>query len=51
MDQHDLKQKDLGDVFGTPSIASEVMTGKRELNKEHIRRLSEPFQVSPEMFV
>ena len=50
MDQHGLKQKDLLDVFGTPSIVSEVMRGKRELNKEHIRRLSERFNVSPEMF-
>ena len=50
MDQHGLKQKDLVDVFGTPSIVSEVMRGKRELNKEQIRRLSEWFHVSPEVF-
>jgi HTH-type transcriptional regulator/antitoxin HigA len=50
MDQHGLKQKDLTDVFGTPSIASEVLNGKRELNKEHIRKLSERFRVSPELF-
>ena len=50
MEQHGLKQKDLVDVFGTPSIASEVMNGKRELNKEQIRRLSERFHVSPELF-
>ena len=50
MDQHGLRQKDLVDVFGTPSIVSEVMSGKRELNKEHIRRLSERFHISPELF-
>ena len=50
MEQHGLKQKDLADVFGTPSIVSEVMHGKRELNKEQIRRLSERFHVSPELF-
>lgn len=50
MDQHGLKQKDLADVFSTPSVVSEVMNGKRELNKEHIRRLSERFHVSPELF-
>ena len=50
MDQHGLKQKDLVDVFGTPSIVSEVLSGKRELNKDHIKRLSERFQVSPELF-
>lgn len=50
MDQHGLRQKDLVDVFGTPSIVSEVLSGKRELNKEHIRRLSDRFHVSPELF-
>jgi HTH-type transcriptional regulator / antitoxin HigA len=50
MEQHDLKQKDLVEVFGTPSIVSEVLGGKRELNKGQIRRLSERFRVSPELF-
>jgi HTH-type transcriptional regulator/antitoxin HigA len=47
MDQHGLKQKDLADVFGTRSIVSEVLSGKRKLNREHIQRLSERFHVSP----
>jgi HTH-type transcriptional regulator/antitoxin HigA len=47
---NNLKQKDLLDVFGTPSIASEVLSGKRKLNAEHIRRLSRRFKVSPEVF-
>jgi HTH-type transcriptional regulator / antitoxin HigA len=50
MDQHGLKQNDLVDVFRTPSIVSEVLNGKRELNKDHIKRLSERFNVSPELF-
>ncbi len=50
MDQHGLRQKDLTDVFGTPSIVSEVLHGKRDLNKEHIKRLSERFHISPELF-
>jgi HTH-type transcriptional regulator/antitoxin HigA len=50
MDQHRLQQKDLADVFGTPSIVSEVLSGKRELNKDHIKRLSCRFHVSPELF-
>ena len=50
MDQHGLKQKDLVDVFGTRSIVSEVLSGKRRLNREHIQRLSERFHVSPEVF-
>lgn len=50
MDQHGLKQKDLAGVFGTASIVSEVLSGKRNLNKDHIKRLSERFHVSPELF-
>lgn len=50
MDQHSLKQKDLVSVFGTRSIVSEVLSGKRKLNKEYIERLSERFHVSPEAF-
>ena len=50
MDQHGLKQKDLVDVFGTASIVSEVLSGKRELNKDQIKRLSDRFHVSPELF-
>jgi HTH-type transcriptional regulator/antitoxin HigA len=50
MDQHGLKQKDLVGVFGTPSIVSEVLSGKRDLNKDQINRLSQRFQVSPELF-
>jgi len=46
-----LKQKDLVDIFGTPSIVSEVLHGKRQLTTEHIRRLSERFHVSPELFL
>ncbi|MGA7852045.1 MAG: hypothetical protein WCA15_01895 [Candidatus Acidiferrales bacterium] len=50
MDQHSLKQKDLVGVFGTRSIVSEVLSGKRKLNREHIERLSQRFRVSPEVF-
>jgi len=46
-----LKQKDMLDVFGTPSIVSEVLHGKRQLTTEHIRRLSRRFRVSPEVFI
>jgi len=48
---NNLKQKDLLDVFGAPSIVSEVLHGKRQLTTEHIRRLSRRFHVSPEVFI
>ncbi|MGB6401705.1 MAG: hypothetical protein WA254_06280 [Candidatus Sulfotelmatobacter sp.] len=47
---NNLKQKDLVDIFATPSIVSEVLHGKRQLTTEHIRRLSRRFHVSPEVF-
>ena len=50
MEQHGLKQKDLVDIFKTPSILSEVLSGKRELNKSHIEGLSKRFHVSPAVF-
>ena len=50
MAEHQLRQKDLLDVFGTESIVSDVLNGKRDLTKEHIRRLSARFNVSPSVF-
>ena len=50
MEAHGLRQKDLADVFGTESIVSDVLNGKRDLAKEHIRRLSARFHVSPAVF-
>lgn len=51
MESNGLKQKDLLDIFGTPSIASEVLREKRGLTVEHIRKLSRRFHVSPEVFI
>ncbi len=50
MEVHNLRQKDLADVFGTESIVSDVLNGKRDLAKEHIRRLSARFHISPAVF-
>ena len=50
MEANGIKQKDLVDVFATPSIVSEVLHGKRNLTTDHIKRLSQRFHVSPEVF-
>jgi len=50
MEQRGLKQGDLLPVFGTRSVASEVLNGKREPSKSHIRKLAEFFRLSPEVF-
>jgi len=50
MEANGLKQKDLVNIFATPSVISEVLNGKRKLTTEHIRKLSRRFRVSPELF-
>jgi HTH-type transcriptional regulator / antitoxin HigA len=44
------RQKDLTPVFGTESITSEVLSGKRELQRKHIEGLADFFHVSPAAF-
>lgn len=50
MEANDLRQKDLAPILGTESIVSEVLRGKRELNKGQIEKLSKRFRVSPAVF-
>jgi len=50
MEAHNLRQKDLVPIFGSEEIISEVMRGKRDLNKAHIAKLSVRFLVSPAVF-
>ncbi len=47
---NDLRQKDLAPILGTESIVSEILGGKRELNKGQIEKLSKRFRVSPAVF-
>lgn len=51
MNQHDLKQTDLGEELGGQSVVSEILRGKRELNIRQIRGLSERFNVSAAIFI
>src|SRR5580704_4472676 len=50
MEANNLKQKDLAPLLGSESVVSEVLRGRRELNKHHIERLSKRFGVSPAVF-
>jgi HTH-type transcriptional regulator / antitoxin HigA len=45
-----LKQKDLLPVFGSQGIASEVLSGKREISKAHAKALGKFFKISPTIF-
>jgi HTH-type transcriptional regulator/antitoxin HigA len=51
IEANNLKQKDLVDVFGTPSIVSEVLNGKRRLTIDHIKKLSRRFHLPPEVLL
>ena len=48
MEQKDLKQKDLAEILGYRSRVSEILSGKRKLNLEMIRRLHEKLNISYE---
>lgn len=50
MRQRNLKQADLLPVFGSRSVASDVLTGRREPGKAHIRKLADFFHLSPAAF-
>ena len=46
-----LRQRDLLNVFGSSSVASDVLRGKREISKQHARRLAEFFHVPVSLFI
>ncbi len=50
MASHGLSQKDLIPEFGVESTVSLVLAGKRQMNRDHIARLSQRFHVSPAVF-
>jgi HTH-type transcriptional regulator/antitoxin HigA len=51
MEVRDVKPKDLWDVFGTRSVTSEVLSGKRAISKAHAKRLAQFFNVSADLFI
>ena len=50
MNEHSLKQKDLTEL-GSPGVISEILSGKRELNKRQIKALSKKFECNPAIFL
>lgn len=51
IEANNLKQTDLLDVFGSNSVASEVINGKREISKTHAKKLGTLFNISPSVFL
>jgi len=50
LDQAGLSQRDIAAELGSESTVSLVLSGKRQLNRDHIARLSRRFHVSPAVF-
>ena len=51
MTQNGLKQKDLVGIVGAKSSVSEILSGKRPLNLQHLRALANKFNVRPATFI
>ncbi len=51
MDENDLKQKDLEELFGSQSVVSKVLSGKRSITKVQAKKLAERFRMSTDAFI
>jgi len=51
METRGLRQRDMISVFGSSSVASDVLNGKRALSKTHVRKLADFFHVPAGLFL
>ena len=51
MEQHNLRQRDLLDIFPSRSRVSEVLSGKRVITKSQAVMLAKRFAVEPSLFI
>jgi HTH-type transcriptional regulator/antitoxin HigA len=51
MDHKGLRQADLLPVFGSRSVASDVLNGRREISKAHARKLADYFRLPADLFI
>ncbi len=51
MEDHQLKQTDMVDVFGSQGVVSQVLNGKREISKAQARKLSVRFRLPIDIFI
>lgn len=50
LDHNGLSQRDIAADLGGESVVSLILRGKRQMNRDHIARLSQRFNVSPAAF-
>ena len=51
MEENGMNESDLGRLLGNRQTGHEILCGRRELSKRHIRILSERFKLSPAAFL
>jgi HTH-type transcriptional regulator / antitoxin HigA len=51
MEEHQLNVSDLGKIVGSRTLASLILSGKREISKQAMHRLGEYFKVPPSVFM
>jgi HTH-type transcriptional regulator/antitoxin HigA len=51
MEDRGIRQRDLIPVFGSSSVVSDVLNGKRSISKAHARKLAEHFHVPAGLFI
>jgi HTH-type transcriptional regulator/antitoxin HigA len=52
LDQNGMNASDLARLLGVhPSMGSKILKGERSLTVDHLRKLSQRFKVSPELFM
>ena len=51
MREHELKQTDMVEIFGSQGVVSQVLNSKREISKAQARKLSERFRLPIDIFI
>ena len=51
MSEHELKQTEMVKIFGSQGVVSQVLNGKREINKAQARKLSARFPLPIDIFI
>lgn len=51
MDENNLRQIDLVDIFSSQGIVSEVLAGKRQITLSQAKKLAKRFKLSVEAFI
>lgn len=51
MNEHQLKQTDMLEIFGSQGVVSQVLNEKREISKAQARKLAERFRLPIDIFI